>query len=254
MQKNNIWIITLLAAVFTACGGTKPTKLTQQNTTDRNTRLLEKGVSFFAYGQEPFWNLEVYEGKEIKFEGMNNQSFVSPSKVELPTDSNPYYTIFRKNVPNGAFQLVILHQPCTDLMSGEKHPKWIIAYNGTDTLKGCGMNIYDKRINGNWKLVKIKGKKISSKLSPDNIPHLEINGELNTLSGSTGCNRFNGKFVLRNYKVHMGDLVTTKMACQNTIELAFLDAFKHIDSYQIKENNLFLTNKLGVTCEFIKTE
>ncbi len=254
MQKNNIWIIILLTTVFTACSGTKPTTLTPQNTTDRNTRLLEKGVSFFAYGQEPFWHLEVYEGKEIRFEGMNNKSFVSPSKDDLPTDSLPYYTIFRKNVPSGSFVFLILHQPCTDVMSGEKHPMWIIAYNGTDTLKGCGMNIYDKRINGNWKLVKIKGKKISSKLGPDNIPHLEINGELNTISGSTGCNRFNGRFVLRNYKVHMNNLATTQMACPNTIEPAFLDAFKYMDSYQIKDNTLFLTNKLGVTCEFIKTQ
>ncbi|MFN3446838.1 MAG: hypothetical protein ACK44D_13960, partial [Bacteroidia bacterium] len=73
MQKCNMYIIALFVAILAACGGTKP-KTTATPTTDRNTRLLEKGVSFFAYGQEPFWNLEVYDGKEIRFEGMSKQS------------------------------------------------------------------------------------------------------------------------------------------------------------------------------------
>lgn len=254
MQKNNTWVIIGLMTILGACGGTKPKSTTTKKTTDRNTRLLEKGVSFFAYGQEPFWNLEVYDGKEIRFEGMNNQSFVSPSAKELPADSNPFYINFRSNVPNESFQLFVLNQTCTDVMSGEKHPMLVIAYNGKDTLKGCGMNIYDKRINGKWIITKINNKNVPQHLGANNIPQLEINGDSSTISGSTGCNRFNGRFVLRNYKVHMGNIATTKMACANAMESAFLAVFNNINSYQINNNTLLLTNKEGITCEFTQTK
>jgi heat shock protein HslJ len=250
MHKKNIWIITLLAAVIVACGGTKP-KSTTKKTTDRNSRLLEKGVSFFAYGQEPFWNLEVYDGKEIRFEGMNNQSFVHPINNVFPTDSQTYFLIY--NTTTGDFKLMVLHQPCTDAMSGEKHPIKVAALYGGDTLNGCGMNIYDKRINGKWTLVKINGKNIPSQLG-QNIPFIDVNGEENRVSGSTGCNRFNGKFVLRNYKIHMGNLATTRMACANAMESAFLAVFNNLDSYQINNTTLLLTNKEGITCEFTQTK
>lgn len=251
MHKKNIWIITLLAAVIAACGGTK-TKSTTKKTTDRNTRLLEKGVSFFAYGQEPFWNLEVYDGKEIRFEGMNNQSFVHPINNVFPTDSQTYFLIY--NTTTGDFKLMVLHQPCSDAMSGEKHPIKVAALYGGDTLNGCGMNIYDKRINGKWTLTKINGKNIPTQLGPNNIPFLDINGELGRIAGSTGCNRFSGKFVLRNYKIHMGNLATTKMACANAMESAFLAVFNNLDSYQINNTTLLLTNKEGITCEFTQTK
>jgi heat shock protein HslJ/uncharacterized membrane protein len=252
MHKNNIWIITMLVAVLAACGGTKPKPSTQINTTDRNTRLLEKGVSFFAYGQEPFWNLEVYDGKEVRFEGMNKQLFVLPTESIFPTDSQTYLLTY--NTPNGKFNLMVLHQPCTDAMSGEKYAIKVAALYGSDTLHGCGMNIYDKRINGKWIITKVNNKNVPPHLGSNNIPQLEINGELNTISGNTGCNRFSGKFVLRGYKVHMGNLAITKMACTNAMEQAFLAVFNNVDTYQINNNTLLLTNKEGVTCEFTKTK
>lgn len=252
MQKCNRYIIALFVAILAACGGTKPKPSTQINTTDRNTRLLEKGVSFFAYGQEPFWNLEVYDGKEIRFEGMSKQSFVHAVERELPTDSQTYFLTY--NTPTGKFNLMVLHQPCTDAMSGEKHAIKVAALYGSDTLHGCGMNIYDTRINGKWIITKINSKNVPQHLGENNIPQLEINGDLNTISGSTGCNRFSGKFVLRGYKVHMGNLATTKMACTNAMEPAFLAVFNNVDTYQINNNTLLLTNKEGVTCEFTKTK
>jgi heat shock protein HslJ len=251
MLKNKSWIITLLISLLAACSGTK-IKLSTEKNTDRNIGLLEKGVSFWAYGQEPFWNLEVYDGKEVRFEGMNNQLFTSPTARILPTDSQTYFLTY--NTPNGKFNIMVLHQPCTDVSSGEKHPITVAALYGKDTLMGCGMNIYDKRINGKWLLNKINGKNIPTQLGQNNIPHLDINGELKTISGSTGCNRLSGKFVLRNYNVLMGSMATTKMACPNAMESAFLAVFNHIISYQISNNNLLLINNEEVTCEFIKTK
>lgn len=252
MIKNKSWIIPLIIYLLSACSGTKFLTSTQRKTTDRNIRLLEKGVSFWAYGQEPFWNLEVYDGKEMRFEGMNNQFFVLPTERILPTDSQTYFLTY--NTPNGKFNLMFIQKSCTDASSREKHPITIAALYGKDTLMGCGMNIYDKHINGKWLLKKINGKNIPTQLGQNNIPHLDINGELNTISGSTGCNRFSGKFVLRNYKVHMGSMATTKIACPNAMESAFLAVFNHIISYQLSNNTLLLTNKEEVTCEFAKTK
>ena len=251
MLKNKSWIITLLISQLAACSGIK-VKTSTQNNTEINIHLLEKGVSFWAYGQEPFWNLEVYDGKEMRFEGMNNQFFVLPTERILPTDSQTCFLTY--NTPNGKFNLMFIQKPCTDASSREKHPITIAALYGKDTLMGCGMNIYDKRINGKWLLKKINGKNIPTQLGQNNIPQVDINGELNTISGSTGCNRFSGKFVLRNYKVHMGSMATTKIACPNAMESAFLAVFNHIISYQLSNNTLLLTNKEEVTCEFVKTK
>ena len=251
MLKNKSWIITLLISLLAACSGIK-VKTSTQNNTEKNIHLLEKGVSFWAYGQEPFWNLEVHDGKEIRFEGMNKQLFVLPTQRILPTDSQTYFLTY--NTPNGKFNLLFSQKPCTDASSGEKHPITIAALYGKDTLIGCGLNIYDKRINGKWLLNKINGKNIPTQLDQNTIPQLDINGELNTISGSTGCNRFSGKFVLRNYKVHMGIMATTKIACPSAMEAAFLTVFNHIISYQLSNNTLLLTNNEEVTCEFIKTK
>jgi heat shock protein HslJ/uncharacterized membrane protein len=251
MQKNYTWVIFGLITILAACGGTKP-KTTATPTTDRNTRLLEKGVSFFAYGQEPFWNLEVYDGKEIRFEGINNQSFTHAITDVLPIDKQKYSLVY--NTSAGAYIFEVNNQTCTDIMSGEKHPIKVAVLYGGDTLHGCGMNIYDKRINGKWIITKINNKNIPQHLGSNNIPQLEINGDSSTISGSTGCNRFNGKFVLRNYKIHMGNLATTKMACANAMESAFLAVFNNLDSYQINNTTLLLTNKEGITCEFTQTK
>lgn len=245
-------IILFVALIFVGCKSTQVNQTT--SLTKKETRLKQsifnQGYSFVAYNSNERWRL-----------------FFNPDSVFVwiaPTYKNHYeVTHMADQFPNQIENYVLAGMPvklvqitdsvCVDTLANESFPYQVTLKTDSLTLHGCGYNIYDMRINGKWTLVKINGKNIPSQLG-QNIPFIDVNGEENRVSGSTGCNRFNGKFVLRNYKIHMGNLATTKMACANAMESAFLAVFNNLDSYQINNTTLLLTNKEGITCEFTQTK
>jgi len=65
---------------------------------------------------------------------------------------------------------------------------------------------------GTWKLQSINGKSVSEDDAMQ-IPTLEFNFAEMRLSGTTGCNRYNGAFTLNKNVLDLTPLVTTRMAC-----------------------------------------
>lgn len=95
-----------------------------------------------------------------------------------------------------------------------------------------------------WKLTEVEGKTVgsASKASIALTP-----GQVNKVSGNSGCNRMTGSFELTGTNnIKFSPLATTRMACMDDIandtEKKFLDALSQATNWSIKNNQLLLKN------------
>ena len=116
----------------------------------------------------------------------------------------------------------------------------------------CGLIISHYRQFPKLQVSGINNKDIPSQLDVKKIPFIEVDGEKQLVTGNTGCNNFDVKFLIRGNEVTMGNLATTKMACPNVLEVAFVEAFSQTISYQLTNNSLILTNNKGQTSHFVR--
>lgn len=94
-----------------------------------------------------------------------------------------------------------------------------------------------------WVVTEIQGKQVST--SSENQPYLLFSpGQVNKVSGSTGCNRITGSFELTGVNfIKFSPLATTKMACPgNNVEQKFLDALSKVNNWSISNNQLLLSS------------
>lgn len=94
-----------------------------------------------------------------------------------------------------------------------------------------------------WDVTEIQGKQVST--SSENQPYLLFSpGQVNKVSGSTGCNRITGSFELTGVNfIKFSPLATTKMACPgNNVEQKFLDALSKVNNWSISNNQLLLSS------------
>ncbi|MBP9187800.1 MAG: META domain-containing protein [Bacteroidia bacterium] len=245
-------IVPILAGVvlLASCSGKKQVTSIQKQT-DQLAQLYKSGVTFYAFGEQPNWNLK-WTTEAIKYEGQFEQTFTLENKLGLPTDTTPSNTKYK--IPSGNFSILVTNKPCIDSLSKKQFPYRVVGNfgNNDSMLHGCGRNIYDQNINGKWLLKKINNKEIPSQLDIKTIPYIEINGETQKVTGFTGCNKLNGKFLIRGNEITMGEIASTRMACPNVLEVAFVEAFSHVLSYQYNNGTLTLTNNKGETCQFEK--
>ncbi|MCW3082282.1 META domain-containing protein [Segetibacter sp.] len=71
------------------------------------------------------------------------------------------------------------------------------------------------------------------------MPSLTINAARQVFTGTTGCNSMSGSFNFSNKDIQFGrNIVTSKMACNEYDETAFLAALKKADNYSLTGNML----------------
>ena len=94
-----------------------------------------------------------------------------------------------------------------------------------------------------WNLTELGGKAVV--ITAGTQPHLLFfPGQVSRVSGSTGCNKLNGSFVLSAANsMKFSPLATTKMACVgDNVESKFLEALGKVNSWAIIINQLLLKN------------
>ena len=72
--------------------------------------------------------------------------------------------------------------------------------------------------------------------------------EAETVSGSTGCNRYNGPYTVDGDTLEIGVLATTRMACAppaDAVELAYLAAFEQVAAWSTEDGELVLLDADG---------
>lgn len=185
--------------------------------------MLEKwndGIDFYAFGNEPFWSLEMDMEKDFHFKTLDGDEIIVPA-VEGVGAMDADVMRFRSKSESGELIIQISHLECLDNMSGEKfHFKVTVDYktaeeNDYTTYNGCGSYVPDPRLHDIWAIVKLGEETIS----PDDFlkggPMVELNIAKEEVIGSDGCNRFRGRFEIMGNHIVFGNLAGTRMACPN---------------------------------------
>ncbi|WP_420149742.1 META domain-containing protein [Spirosoma sp.] len=94
-----------------------------------------------------------------------------------------------------------------------------------------------------WILVELDGQPVIHE-GTNQQASLEFTAEENKVTGSTGCNRLFGSFVLSgDEEIRLNEIGSTKMACPDmTIENNFLKALSVTNAYSISGKELLLKN------------
>lgn len=119
----------------------------------------------------------------------------------------------------------------------------VAACHGTKLLNALPSGGSELLYKYQWNLTEIEAK--SFNISSGNIPHLLFfPGKINTISGSTGCNKLKGSFEVSSVNlIKFSPLATTKMACiGDNVESKYLAALSKADSWRIIKDQLLLSN------------
>jgi len=97
-------------------------------------------------------------------------------------------------------------------------------------------------LNGTWVLEEFIGVDRSAKTLDQRFPNAKptVTFENGKISGSNGCNNLTGGYVAIGKTIKMGNIATTRMACDGVDENAFNNRFNSIDSYEIINGKLVL--------------
>ena len=101
-----------------------------------------------------------------------------------------------------------------------------------------------------WNLTELEGKAVV--ITAGTQPHLLFfPGQVSRVSGSTGCNKLNGSFVLSAAKsMTFSPLATTKMACiGDNVESKFLEVLGKVSNWAVINNQLLLKNGNLITAK-----
>jgi heat shock protein HslJ len=111
---------------------------------------------------------------------------------------------------------------------------------------------YDHVLNGDYTIQLVNG----SKNKTEELT-LTFNDSLKTVSGYSGCNRFNGKYEITENNIKIGPLASTRMLCQedkNKIESTILKALYETTNFVLDEGVLFLKKNDKTLIEAKKQE
>lgn len=175
-----------------------------------------------ARGNEPSWLLTL-SGDGISFEVMGQEpGFKAPSFRREVVDGHPRITA---GEGDKTLTAKITEKMCTDTMSGMPFPVGVEVTFGGKQFTGCGGEIMTA-IEGGWRVIRLgedmppEGVTVTIAFAPDG-----------SVSGNSGCNRFNGSYTLSGEGLSFGSMAVTRMACKGAgmqTEQRFLDLLTKI--------------------------
>lgn len=92
-------------------------------------------------------------------------------------------------------------------------------------------------LNGTWKVIKLNGKDVSTKGATCFIDVVKKEA-----GGSSSCNTYGATLTLDENakKIAFGSIVSTKIACENSIETDYYNALQKINSFDLSSSNLLV--------------
>ncbi len=211
----------------------------------------QEGIDFYAFGNEPFWSLDMDFEKVIRFKNLDGLEFNAPAVAPVKAmDAN--VSRYRSVTESGEIIVQLNQTECTDSMSGKKFDYSVSIdlkmSKETDytSYKGCGNYVPDYRLHDIWAITEVDGITIKPEDFKKVFPRLEINIGKESVSGNDGCNSFNGSVKTEYGKLIFGNLASTMMACFNNVEISSKISkilSNKILTYKIANNLLTLSNK-----------
>lgn len=95
---------------------------------------------------------------------------------------------------------------------------------------------------GTWVLEEFIAKDRSAKTLDQRFPNKKptVTFQNNQISGTNGCNNLTGGYVAIGKNIKMGNIATTRMACDGVDEASFNERFNATNSYEISNGKLVL--------------
>ncbi len=200
---------------------------------DSLTTKFHGGVDYYATGNEPAsWQLNMdLEGQFSFLSDGNNLSLIA--KPGVKTNTGNIYTL---TDAAGSMTINILDAYCENT----KNQKTIVKINNKD-YKGCGMFLYDRKLEGKWQLAKIKNKVIEPSDYPKLIPEIIFNTLNKSISVKTACNNVSLAYTVSGHKLSVPSFGNTNKRCNTKFDEILNNSFYgKVCTYYIKVNSLTL--------------
>ncbi len=204
-------------------------KSTENNNQNSYLRILQKkhqeGIDFYAFGNEPFWSLDMDFEKGFRFKNLDGLDFSAPA-VEPVKAMDADVSRYRAVTESGEIIIQLNHKECTDSMSGEKFDYNVTVDFKTSketdykTYKGCGTYVPDYHLHDIWAIIEVDGIKVNPTNFKKDAPRIEINLTDNNVFGTDGCNTFRGSVNVERNTIYFGNLASTMMACFENTEIS----------------------------------
>ncbi|GAA5522062.1 copper resistance protein NlpE N-terminal domain-containing protein [Aliifodinibius salicampi] len=222
------------------------------------TELQKEGVDFRGAGNEPFWRLKIDFDNNTRFEVLDGDTVVI-STPEIEKDSTSKARLIKAETESGSFTALFSPIGCTDSMSGILFTHRVIVEIGEETYRGCGSMITDRyKLHDFWTLHSLNNAEISEEAFLRQLPALQINLNKQQVHGHTGCNQLNGKLTIGQDSLSFGELITTKVACQDQdareLESQFKEALSETNKYDISNERLLLLHDEDTVMTFHRSE
>ncbi|HEY8512803.1 MAG TPA: META domain-containing protein [Cyclobacteriaceae bacterium] len=216
---------------------------------ERNPAVFQerfsRGIDFAATGNEPFWSVDIDFDGSIHFKNMEGAELIVPTPPgEKAADAD--VTRYTASGDNGSITIELIRQECTDTMSGfvsEFVTKVEVTLPGAEpiTYEGCGQYLFDQRLHGDWRLVRINETQLDSTQFAKGLPQLSFDLPQKRVYGHTGCNSISGSIEVQGQRIVFAPMIATKMACPGMeFEYDYLRWFPGTIPYQLKDNQLHL--------------
>ena len=175
------------------------------------------GEAWFALGTEPFWSVEVTQGR-IAYNAADGARIAVDNPGARPSFNGERYVTDR-------ITLDITHLPCSDGMSDRTYRDTVRATVDGRELRGCGGGVVPPgELNGtHWRILSIDGRDI--------VPGrgAELGFADGRVSGSAGCNRLTGGFTSDGHRLTVQQMAGTRMMCEPALmaqETRLLELFR----------------------------
>lgn len=204
--------------------------------------LRDQGVDFRATGNEPFWNIQIDFDKEMRFSVLDGDSIRMPVP-EMEQDTSSSARLLEAEAESGAVNVALYPTGCMDTMSGEVFTHRVVVETGKKTFYGCGNYINDRfKLHDFWVLHSLNGTPLNQQDTLRQQPALQFDLTKNSVAGNTGCNQLGGTVSVRDDSLSFSQLITTKMACEDMMELEsqFLNALSEVNRFHFSNEDLFL--------------
>ena len=194
--------------------------------------------AYMALGTEPGWTLEITPDRLNYTGDYGETKIMVPNPGARPSMNGKAYMTDRLSV-------VIKHAACSDGMSDRRYADTGRVTADGKSLEGCGGKILppDTLAGTSWTFVSIGGTRVAA----DRPTSLQFDGR--RLSGSAGCNRFSGSYMVEDNVLTAGQIAGTLMACPGPAmeqERAFFDLMAAPAGISFSaDGTLILTGKNG---------
>lgn len=188
-----------------------------------------------AGGNEPDWALRLTPGTlSLQLDrGAARLETALPARQSIPDGYR-----YESRDGSRSLRVDVVRKTCRDTMSGMTFPDTVTIRLDARDLRGCGGVPADLLLGAEWRVESIDGQKLAmQQRGPSLLFTADPEKNNGRVAGSSGCNRFTGRYRLTGESLQLGPLAGTRMACLSAeaaeLERRYLAALEKVRGFEI---------------------